>query len=250
LLILVGDLVYFVGVLHGKVLTNVGYLRTNMQVNDLVRRVDELLAMGQAILASRRRSDWGEYVDSGLMSGFRSASLSFVDRVYGSNHPHFSEINEMAKGSDLYHAESCIAILKAIRSEIDGGWLFSIKGLITAEVFADFMEMAEHLLESGYKDPAAVMCGSVLEEHLRQLCIRNGIETATQRDEKEYPKKADTINADLARAEVYSKLDQKLITGWLDLRNKAAHGHYDEYNADQVKNMLSSVIEFMARVSV
>jgi hypothetical protein len=31
-----------------------------------------------------------------------------------------------------------------------------LKGLITAEVFADFIEMAEHLLETGYKDPAAV----------------------------------------------------------------------------------------------
>ena len=41
-----------------------------------------------------------------------------------------------------------------------------------------------------------------------------------------------------------------MITGWLDLRNKAAHGHYGEYTADQVKNLLSSVTEFMARVSV
>ena len=221
-----------------------------MKVDDLVNRVDELLSMGQEVLASRRRSDWGEYVDSGLMSGFRSASLSFIERVYGSVHPHFSEIKEGADGSRPSDADKCIAVLRAVRSEIGGGWLFSIKGLITAEVFADFIEMAEHLLDAGYKDPAAVMCGGVLEEHLRQLCLKNGIEAVIFRDGKEIPKKADTLNADLARAEIYSKLDQKMITGWLDLRNKAAHGHYDEYTADQVKNLLSSVTEFMARVSV
>ena len=221
-----------------------------MKADDLVNRVDELLTMGEEVLASRRRSDFGEFIDSGLMSGFRSASLSFVERVYGSTHPHFSEIKEGADGSRPSDANKCIAILRAIRSEIEGGWLFSIKGLITAEVFADFIEMAEHLLDAGYKDPAAVMCGGVLEEHLRQLCLKNGIETVIPRDGKEIPKKADVLNADLSRAEIYSKLDQKMITGGLDLRNKAAHGHYGEYTADQVKNLLSSVTEFMARVSV
>lgn len=221
-----------------------------MKVDDLVNRVDELLSMGQEVLASRRRSDWGEYVDSGLMSGFRSASLSFIERVYGSVHPHFSEIKEGAVGSRPSDADKCIAVLRAVRSEIGGGWLFSIKGLVTAEVFADFIEMAEHLLGAGYKDPAAVMCGGVLEEHLRQLCLKNGIEAVISRDGKEIPKKADTLNADLARAEIYSKLDQKMITGWLDLRNKAAHGNYEEYTAEQVKNLLSSVTEFMVRVSV
>lgn len=222
-----------------------------MKVDDLVKRVDQLITMGQEVLATRRHMDWGgDFIDSGLMGGFRSASLSFIERIYGSNHPHFSEVKEGAEGSRPSDAEKCIAVLRAARSEIEGGWLFSIKGLITAEVFADFIEMAEHLLDTGYKDPAAVMCGGVLEEHLRQLCLKHKIETVTLRDGKEIPKKADTLNADLARAEVYTKLDQKMIVGWLDLRNKAAHGQYDEYTADQVKNLLSSVVEFTARVSV
>ena len=192
-------------------------------------------------------SPWDNFLDR---QRFRSAGLSFVERVYGSSHPHFSEIKEGADGSRPSDAEKCIAVLRAVRSEIEGGWLFSLKGLITAEVFADFIEMAEHLLDAGYKDPAAVMCGSVLEEHLRQLCLKNGIDTVIVRDGKEIPKKADALNAELTRAEVYSKLDQKMITGWLDFRNKAAHGHYGEYTADQVKNLLSFVTEFMARVSV
>jgi hypothetical protein len=50
---------------------------------------------------------------------------------------------------------------------------------VAAEVFTDFIEMAEHLLEQGYKDPAAVVAGSVLEEHLRQLCHKNAIDTVT-----------------------------------------------------------------------
>ena len=63
------------------------------------------------------------------------------------------------------------------------------------------------------------------------------------------PKKADSMNNDLAFADVYSKLDQKNVTAWLDLRNKAAHGKYDEYNADQVRNLLVGVREFAARIA-
>ncbi len=63
------------------------------------------------------------------------------------------------------------------------------------------------------------------------------------------PKKADLMNADLAGAGVYNKLDQKSVTAWLDLRNKAAHGHYGEYTAEQVLSMLGAVQEFMTRVA-
>jgi flagellar biosynthesis chaperone FliJ len=85
---------------------------------------------------------------------------------------------------------------------------------------------------------------------LRQLCTRNAIATEIEKDDKQIHKKADRLNSELAKNEVYSKLDQKMVTAWLDLRNKAAHGKYDEYTEDQVKNMLVAVTEFMARVAV
>ena len=102
------------------------------------------------------------------------------------------------------------------------------------EVFADFIEMAEHLLDERYKDPAAVIIGSVLEEHLRQLCLSAGIRTEDVSATKVVPYKADRLNADLAKAGKYSKLDQKQVTAWLDLRNRAAHGKYAEYALEQV----------------
>ena len=222
-----------------------------MRVSDLVKRVDELIEHGMRVLGTRYREDeYVEHVDSAAIKGFRSASLSFIDRVNGSKHPHFLEFN---KNTDSYYvgdAENGIAILQAIRSEIEGGWLFTLKGLVAAELFSDFLEMAEHLIDNGYKDPAAVMAGSVLEEHLRQLCLKNAIDIEETKDGHPFPKKADRLNADLTKSEIYSKLDQKLITAWLDLRNKAAHGKYAEYTEEQVRQLLSGVTEFMARVAL
>jgi hypothetical protein len=89
------------------------------------------------------------------------------------------------------------------------------------------------------------MIGSVLEEHLRKLCDANRLSTINAKDGK--PKKADSLNAELAGLSVYDKLDLKNVTAWLDLRNKAAHGKYSDYNVDQVKTMLSGVTEFITR---
>jgi hypothetical protein len=63
--------------------------------------------------------------------------------------------------------------------------------------------MAEYLQQEGYKDPAAVMAGGVLEEHLRKLCGKHGVTVS--------PKpKLDSMNSDLAKAGAYNKNDQRV----------------------------------------
>lgn len=93
------------------------------------------------------------------------------------------------------------------------------------------------------------MTGSVLEEHLRNLCTKNGIPIVEDKKGNSVPQKADSLNAELAKANVYNKLDQKSVTAWLDLRNKAAHGKYDQYKIEQVELMFRGVSEFIARTS-
>jgi hypothetical protein len=134
--------------------------------------------------------------------------------------------------------------LQALGNDYESGYLQSVVELIHADIFADFLDMATHLLHQGYKDPAAVVAGSVLEEHLRKLCDKHGIPTI-KADGK--PKTADALNSELASANVYSKLEQKSVTAWQDLRNKAAHGKYTEYDKDQVAMLIQSVRDFAIR---
>lgn len=222
-----------------------------MKILDLVKRLDQLIAMGNDVVSSSElEEDGSRYANPGAIKSFRSSGLSFIQRVYENSHPHYIEFDSNTKGYDADNAEVGISILEAIKSEIEGGWLFTIKGLVTAEVFADFLEMAEYLLLENYKDPAAVMSGSVLEEHLRQLCLKNNIAIEEEKHNKLMPLKADRLNSELAKNEVYSKLDQKMVTAWLDLRNKAAHGKCEEYTKEQVENMMNGIIEFIARLSL
>jgi hypothetical protein len=151
-------------------------------------------------------------------------------------------------GPDSGSGASRIAgVLIGLRDAYRTGFLQNVTQLIHAGLFNDFIEMGEYLLSEGYKDPAAVIVGSVLEEHLRQLCAKHGIDITYPSTGKS--KKADQLNADLMSQSVYSKLDQKSVTSWLDLRNKAAHGLYSEYTTEQVSLLIQSVRDFMVRVS-
>ena len=217
----------------------------------LLKRLDQVRKLGEVALGTRRTtSGWGEFVDSDKTTGFKSASLSFIERIYGKDHSYYTSFNSSVDDSRPSNIQSGIEILNSIEQEISGDWLFTLKGLLAAELFADFLEMADHLLTQGYKDASAVIIGSVLEEHLRQLCMLNDIDIEYERKGELIPKKADRLNSDLAKENVYSKLDQKAVTMWLDLRNKAAHGKYDEYNEDQVTIMYSGVTEFLARINI
>ena len=103
--------------------------------------------------------------------------------------------------------------------------------------------MGEYLLQEGYKDAAAVIIGSVLEDHLRQLTKSKGLLTANESGKK---LTMDPLNTQLAKVEAYSKLAQKQITTWAHVRNKAVHGEYNEYTNDQVQLMLMFVQSFIA----
>ena len=217
-----------------------------MKKDDLIKRIDQLLIQGQNVLSTKKSAQFvADYVDKGLLTGFRAKSLSFIKYLYGESHPYFKEFDECVKGQAYYETESGINILISIKNEIENDWLISFKQMVSAEIFSDFFEMSKYLLDLKYKDPAAVMIGSVLEEHLRLLCRNNSVAITYSKNGDTIPKKANTLNDDLAKAGVYGVLEQKNISAWLDLRNRAAHGKYGEYNQEQVELMYQGVLNFI-----
>lgn len=149
---------------------------------------------------------------------------------------------------DSYKARLLYGVVSGLEVSLKNDFLENMAELIHGEVFTDFLEMAEHLLEEGYKDASAVMIGATLETHLKKLAIKNDVEvTKIDKKGKFYPKSANALNADLKAEDIYNQLDHKSITAWMELRNNAAHGHYDEYTKGNVEIMLQGVKDFIKR---
>jgi len=205
----------------------------------IIKQIDEILADGNA--GANTSEEMSRTLSIWLSAIRRLAPPGSIysDNVQG--HERFLTGGVIAMSLAL---EPVRGMLLALRSDYERGALQSVIELVHADIFADFLDMAEYLMQQGYKDPAAVVTGSVLEEHLRKLCDKHGI-PAVKPDGS--PKKADALNSDLTAAGIYSKLDQKSVTAWSDLRNKAAHGKYTEYTQEQVTLMIQGVQEFASR---
>lgn len=177
-------------------------------------------------------------------------AISAVRRIGGAGSSYSTEVDRLLKTRPLLHDHmtSIIGVAKALLDDLKAGYMRSLVEMVHGDIFGDFLEMAQHLCDSGYKDAAAVIAGSTLESHLRELCHKAGIPVeAAKAAGGVVPQKADTLNSDLASADVYGKLDQKNVTAWLGLRNKAAHGEYAEYSQEQVSILISSIREFVTR---
>jgi len=211
----------------------------------VLTQIDAALAGVNQLARGGRAEDLqgvGEATSSELITRLSAA----IDRLA----PPGSQYRDNAKATlqmygvvNAYNIPILAGTLRALRADYAAGHLQRVEEIVQADFFADFLEMAEHLLEQGYKDPAAVLIGGVLEEQLRKLCIRHSVAI----DVAGKPKKADSLNSELAGGGVYNKLDQKSVTAWLDLRNKAAPGKYSEYTIDQVNVLLQGVRDFATR---
>lgn len=207
-------------------------------------QVDPLISKVQA---SATRSDYGWFFrgSDAETRGLFTRMLAVIERLTPAGSAYRQQAEDVR--NDRHHVSRTIlslaGVLEAIRDDYAAGYLRSIEEVIHADVFADFLDMANELHEKGYKDPAAVIAGSVLEEHLRKLATAHGITV----ESSGRPHRADRVNADLVKAEVFNKLVQKQVTAWLDLRNKAAHGEYDQYDAGQVAALIRDVRDFMIR---
>jgi hypothetical protein len=216
----------------------------------ILARIQRLIDHGDEMLSNGQWNyEWHELeIDDGAFAGWRVQCLTFVDSFLGASQylSHASHALNSG-GAASARVREMLGILRALKEDVETGYLTTLREHIHADVFSDFLEMAEHLLSDGYKDPAAMLVGGVLEQHLCQLCRKHHMPIEVDPGNGPRPKKADAMNADLAKQAVYNKLDQKNVTAWLDLRNKAAHGKYDEYSAGHVALILQGVRDFVAR---
>lgn len=141
------------------------------------------------------------------------------------------------------HVSEMVGVLRAIQHDIKSGLIRNVRGLLQAEIFADFLDMTEHLLQEGYKDAAAVLLGAVMEDSLRKIATAHGVNTVGPNGR---PLTIDPLNVALAKAGVYNALVQKQITSWANLRNDAAHASFAKYDHETVRQMLMFVQKFCA----
>lgn len=222
---------------------SVRLLLGGIMLKKLSDRFDQLYSEVPAIEATitYHRNDFGDYteMDDEAALTWKVKVKNLLVATCGKESQHYLEFQEAEKlgsydsNSDAFKRMK--SVLNAAMDDYKNGYLTSIKNLIQADVFDSELEQAEELLSNGYKLAAAVIAGVVLETALRDLCLREGLSLG----------KLDKMNADLTKAGVYNKLQQKRITALADIRNSAAHGKPDEFSENDVTTMIRDIEQFL-----
>jgi hypothetical protein len=217
----------------------------------VLAEIDDLLEKF-SYLDERRMAQASETETRALAAEFVTGAVAAARRATGDRSQYVRQMEDLIDEVGWFGTSVASTIfagmLRALRGAVASGHLVTVGELVRAEVFSDFLDMAEYLLHEGYKDAAAVLLRGVLEAHLRELCARNNIDrTYTNLRGKTVPKPVGTMNAELKKAGVYLPTDEKGVTSWYGLGTEAAHGNYTNYTPEQVKLTLQCVRDFLAR---
>jgi hypothetical protein len=208
---------------------------------DYVAWLDELSEKGRAI---QDATGYGiEALNVAQYRGWTVAVENFIVELLNPEHVYylrFVEVTETNVMPHHLHRAAGLQVLKSLRDDLTNGRLVSLRHLVTAEVFSDFLDMAEHLIANGYKDAGASLVGAVLERGLRDLASANEL-TLRNRDD------LTALANRLAEKDVYSRLVQKQLTVWISVRNSADHGKFNEYTLSDVQDMFRGVAGFLAQ---
>jgi len=234
---------------------------------DVKREFVRLIEEGRAILADVRmigggtRTDWvtkrtvpiprSPVVDRARFEKWRTSCLVLFLRIMQRESPHWPLVADFEKlKARQDHTEFAVARLESLQGAFDSGMLEPIVKAIEAELAADYMGQAEGLLAEGQSGkfdhvPAAVLAGAVLEKALRTLCEQHEPPIATRKDNGA-PKMMDMMISELRKAGVFNKTKEPQLRGWAAIRNRAAHGEFEEFTRGDVEEMLSGVNRFLA----
>jgi hypothetical protein len=209
---------------------------------DVVRRLDSLLQKADTVLATHKPNPPNVIgfptLDSQAFTEWQTQSLTYLVNLLGPDHTYVDHFRKQVTQGFTGSVKSGKGILQAVREDIEAGYLTRIETLVSADIFDDFLEMAEYLFSQGYKDSTASLVGAVLENGLRRICLAHGATLSAKED-------ISSLNKKLADAEVYNRLTQKKVQVWNDIRNNADHGKFSEYKADDVNEMLEGVRNFL-----
>ena len=220
-----------------------------MLIDVLAKQLDDLVTEVAQFRARSAHDDCSDVMSEPKAVEIATRAYAAIERLASKKSAYHLRAEDIRKEKayEQLKVMRLVGVMQSLSADLKAGYLRSVEELIHGELFGDFLDMAQHLVDSGYKDAAAVIAGSALEAHLRQLAKHFSVPIDQMSTKGSEPKKVDTINADLAKAGAYSGLDQKNVTAWLGLRNKAAHGQYGEYQKEQVALMIDAVRNFMSR---
>ena len=212
-------------------------------------RLQELINEGKDIEALVKKPDAPKYPGAIVLPGIEDKAslnawlikaINIIEIIFGSTSTQFKKLEELTK-NDNYIEKSRIGSIRGVLigslDDLNNGFLLDQEFLIAGEIFDSILEEAKELLNAGYKNPAAMLGRVVLEGALKRL---------SRQEQLDDTQKATKLNDDLKKAGRYNQVQWRHIQAYLDIGNSAAHGKFEEYTEELVRDQIEGIQRFIA----
>ena len=213
-----------------------------------IERCEQLIREGEKLKETREFPPpsvigTGSFVDRETFHKWRSNSENLIVKTTGKDSSYHKDFCNNVQRSFFRDLEVGVGILKGLIEDLKQNFLEKVQDLVIAEVFTDFLDTASYLLDNGYKDPAAFLAGTVLENGLKKIAKKNNISIQRKHGREDG---IGSLNKKLSQKQIYNELKRRSIHTWKEIRDNAAHGKFNEYNKNDVKTMVEGINGFLS----
>lgn len=201
----------------------------------LLQRLEALIAQGESSTRSISREDYWVR-DITLFQAWLASAANTVRQIAPPESFYRDELERLTTHSDLRNGipisvvQKTLGLLRSVHSEAQNGLLAKLEYQVFATAFDDFLDHASEFHRAGKLKEAGILASSVLEDTIKRIAKKNGIEPAD--------KSLDPLIDELAKGGLFTPIKAKRIKSFSAVRNAAFHAEWDKLTLKDIGDLI------------
>ncbi|HVK57127.1 MAG TPA: hypothetical protein VM532_19115 [Burkholderiales bacterium] len=208
----------------------------------VLARIDELLNQGQSIVRQYGDDDYWVKDVAQAQAWIASAANAILQvappkSFYRAEMERLATHDQLKTGIPLTVLNKVFGVLQSVRAEANAGMLTKLEYQVFATAFDDFLDHASSFHKAGKVKEAAILVSSVLEDTVKRIAVKNGIDPRGL--------SLEPLIDQLANADVISAVKSKRIKSYAGVRNTALHAEWEKLDLKDVGHAIEGVRELL-----
>ncbi|MBL7192314.1 hypothetical protein ISS30_11550 [bacterium] len=140
-------------------------------------------------------------------------------------------------GSSRENLAGALGIIESVIQLENMGLLIEPKYIFLSESFDDFIDYSQDFYNKGMKKESGALVGVVLENIIKNIAEKNGIERKL---------KVDQIISALTRVGIINKSMATRMRSWYNVRNRALHADWDSLEMTHIGEAINGCRELIS----
>jgi len=174
---------------------------------------------------------------------FISSSANLIKSISRPASPYYEQIDSilqhehLAWGVPIVVFQKVLGLLISAKQEWDYGLIRQIEYIFVAETFDDFLDHADSYHKGNKKIEAAVLASAVLEDTIKRIARKNGVEPRSLLLEQ--------LIDELVKADVFTPVKAKRVQSFSGIRNSVLRAEWDDFDIRDVGQLIDETRELI-----